>query len=61
MANHSGTWVGMGSEQGPAWARRLEEHLPLVWGDCLECERCGGVLYPGDWPFCKGKPSDHSR
>lgn len=25
------------------------------------CDDCGGVLYPGDWPFCKGNPEAHQR
>ncbi len=23
------------------------------------CERCGGVVRVGDWPFCRGNPSAH--
>ena len=25
------------------------------------CEKCGGYVYEGEWPFCKGEPSDHYR
>lgn len=25
------------------------------------CERCGGELHVGDFPFCKGRPEDHGR
>lgn len=24
------------------------------------CEACGGERRVGDWPFCKGDPSDHA-
>lgn len=27
----------------------------------VECPICGGVYFSGDWPFCKGKVSDHER
>lgn len=25
----------------------------------IHCEKCGGDFYEGDFPFCKGNPSDH--
>lgn len=25
------------------------------------CERCGGELHVGDFPFCKGSPENHKR
>lgn len=29
----------------------------------IECEKCGGMVYEGDWPagWCKGNPEDHER
>jgi hypothetical protein len=23
------------------------------------CDKCGGTVHIGDWPFCKGGPDDH--
>lgn len=30
-------------------------------GKYVVCERCGGSILEGDWPFCKGEPRDHWR
>jgi hypothetical protein len=38
--------------QRPKWRMR---------GESVYCEKCGGFLYEGDWPYCKGQPSDHRR
>jgi hypothetical protein len=27
----------------------------------VRCEKCGGYVFEGDWPFCKGDPSGHVR
>lgn len=27
----------------------------------MTCERCGGELHVGDFPFCKGNTTDHAR
>lgn len=28
----------------------------------VACEKCGGKVYEGDWPFCRpGHPEDHIR
>jgi hypothetical protein len=27
----------------------------------VDCERCGGVIFEGEWPWCKGRPEDHER
>lgn len=27
----------------------------------VTCEKCGGRVAEGDWPFCKGDPADHRR
>jgi hypothetical protein len=27
----------------------------------MTCERCGGDIEVGDYPFCKGRPDDHQR
>lgn len=42
---------------------RIMDTLPENWyGYASEkCERCGGYVYNGDWPFCKGDPKDHRR
>lgn len=36
-----------------------------LWGRgdrrSVACEKCGGRVYEGDWPFCKGNPRDHER
>jgi hypothetical protein len=27
-----------------------------------KCEECGGLVTPGDWPWCKnGDPEEHKR
>lgn len=26
-----------------------------------KCERCGGYVFKGSWPWCKGDPEDHAR
>jgi hypothetical protein len=30
-------------------------------GEFQLCERCNGLLFEGDWPWCKGNPKDHER
>jgi hypothetical protein len=25
------------------------------------CEKCGGLIFEGDWPWCKGDRKDHER
>jgi hypothetical protein len=27
----------------------------------IKCEKCGGTYYEGDFPFCKGSPTDHGK
>ncbi len=27
----------------------------------VPCEKCGGLVYEGDWPFCRGNAKDHER
>ena len=27
-----------------------------------KCEKCGGLIYEGSWPWCKsGRPEEHER
>ena len=50
---------------------RLLRHGPLVpypgsaeeAALSVECEKCGGRVYEGDWPFCSGpgRAADHRR
>lgn len=39
--------------------------LPLAIGvphtQVVDCERCGGWYYTGEWPWCKGNEEDHDR
>lgn len=31
-------------------------------GETTRCEKCGGLIYSGDWPWCgKGGKADHER
>lgn len=27
----------------------------------VHCDKCGGEVRVGDWPFCKGDPKEHSK
>lgn len=27
----------------------------------IECEKCHGAVFEGDWPFCSGRPEQHER
>ena len=38
------------------WLLRQESN-----GAWLRCEKCGGQVFEGDWPFCRGSVNDHRR
>jgi hypothetical protein len=43
------------------------EKRPLKWWEPNEprfgvpCEKCGGIIYEGSWPWCAGDPKGHER
>lgn len=42
--------------------QRRRALLQGFWlGSTTQCERCGGILFEGSWPWCKGNPEDHDR
>jgi hypothetical protein len=46
--------------------RRIElrDTFPENWyaGHPDKCEKCGGMVWTGDWPYCRpGHPEDHRR
>lgn len=51
MGRERKVWFGDTIE--PDWYRRHAQSST--------CEKCGGNVYEGDWPFCKGDPADHRR
>lgn len=70
--NHSGGSVGM-TREGPCSATGTEIVVDPPEGSGLSplrffvslsrtsCDRCGRGLFPGDWPWCKNNPDDHTR
>lgn len=55
---HNGPRVSMSPERGElrwidAWTGPIAPPT--------KCARCGGPVYAGDWPFCKGDPKGHAR
>lgn len=36
--------------------RRRDEDQPVE-----KCEKCGGEIREGDWPWCSGDPRAHER
>lgn len=67
-----GSFKSMSMDREEREARRrsvppsfFSQKEPQRWTVSMEpsvtCEKCGGLVYPGDWPFCKGKPEGHER
>ncbi len=39
------------------------EHANRIASAAVTCEKCGGMVREGDWPFCRGEghAADHNR
>ena len=51
MDNHSVPSVAMGRERSP----HVDPEAYVV------CEKCGGQVKFGDWPYCQGDEKEHRR
>lgn len=59
-----GNFKGMTREPEDA-RNRVQLHEDIRTGratvNIVPCEKCGGEIWPGDWPWCDGNSGSHER
>jgi hypothetical protein len=54
-----GPFKGMTRDKDSLRRPAPEDH-DTEW-PCVQCEKCGGWIFEGSWPWCKGDPRQHER